>query len=183
MQGCRPGRLEGGSPKWEGFDPQRDVLQEGLGARLRTARPSGRVAERGRRRRYHVTKDSLLDEGNSYSREFELYVNELGRAISGDPRFYFKRGTRSVPGSILHLARPFSLRRVYDLLPRFTAKVVHTDIRVVETTRSTAVIEWRSATQLADIPVALRAVWLEMSCQACQGAYAVIPSLLQAWNA
>ncbi|MBL8112022.1 MAG: response regulator [Acidobacteria bacterium] len=159
-----------------------DVLQEGLEGAAREAALDRLVASLNAAipdRRYHVTKDSLLDEGNSYSREFELYVNELGRAISGDPRFYFKRGTRSVPGSILHLARPFSLRRVYDLLPRFTAKVVHTDIRVVETTRSTAVIEWRSATQLADIPVALRAVWLEMSCQAFQGAYAVIPSLLR----
>jgi len=129
-------------------------------------------------RRYHVTRESLRNEGNSYSREFELYVNELGRAISGDRRFYFKRGKRSVPGSILHLARPLSLRRIYDLLPRFTAKVVHTDIRVVETTRTTAVIEWRSASQLADIPEPLRPVWLAMSCQAFQGAYAVIPSLL-----
>lgn len=153
-------------------------------ARLATAREEALAALVNRLNaaiedpRDHVTAESLQKEGNAYSRELELLVNVLGREITGDPRFFFERGVRSVPASILHLARPLSLRRVYDLLPRFTAKVVDTDIRVIETTRSSATIEWRAASQLVDVPEELHPLWVRMSCQAFQGAYAVIPALL-----
>ena len=44
--------------------------------------------------RYHVTSETLLVDGNNYSREFELYVNELCREFAGVDYFYFTRGDR-----------------------------------------------------------------------------------------
>ncbi len=125
--------------------------------------------------RYRVSRDYLLDDGNYYSHEFNLYVNEFAREICGDPDFHFHRGLKSIPGALLALARPLSLRQIYALLPRLTAKVTEADFQVVSTTRSSAVIRWLPARQLAQLPPDLHLRYLNMACPAYQGVFGAVP--------
>ncbi len=125
--------------------------------------------------RYHVTRDYLLDESHYYSHEYNLYVNEFAREISGDPDFHFHRGLKSIPASIIKLVRPLSLRRVYALVPPLTAKVTEADLRVVSTGPNSAVLQWFPARQLAQLPASLHHRYLSMACQAYQGVFAAIP--------
>ena len=53
---------------------------------------------------------------------------------------------------MLQLARPFSLRQVYSLLPRFAAKFAATEFRVSRVTANSAVIQWHAASDLAQLP-------------------------------
>ncbi len=125
--------------------------------------------------RYHVTPDYLLNESNYYSHEFNLYLNEFAREITGDPSFHFHRGRRSIPPTILTLARPLSIRQIYALLPRFTARVTEAEFHVISTTSASAVIQWRPARQLAHLPPTLHRRYCHMACQAYQGVFAAIP--------
>ncbi len=127
--------------------------------------------------RDHVTRDYLLDEGNYYTHEFNFYVNEYARQISGDPDFFFHRGLRSVPLTLVALGRPLSLRQVYNVLPRFVAKIADTDIRVANVTGNTATIQWHPGRQFNVLPAALHQPYTYMSCGAYQGAFAVVPHL------
>ncbi len=128
--------------------------------------------------RYHVTSESLLVDGNNYSREFELYVNELCREFAGVEYFYFTRGTKVVPPSIAAIFRPFGLRQAYALIARATEKFLETDVRVVETTARSAVVRWYAASQADDVREELQERWLLLSCAAYQGTYASIPALI-----
>ncbi len=135
---------------------------------------------------HRVTAEMLLVEGNNYSHELELYVNELCRHLSGAEGFYFSRGIKIVPASVATIFRPFGLRQAYALVARATEKFVQSDVKVVETTARSAVIQWRADPQLGRIRPQLRRRWLQMSCAAYQGAYAAIPPLLHpglAWAA
>ena len=128
--------------------------------------------------RYHVTSESLLVEGNNYSREFDLYVNEICREFAGVEYFYFTRGAKVVPTSIAAVFRPFGLRQAYALISRATEKFIETDVRVVETTARSAVVRWYAASQADDVREELQERWLAFSCAAYQGTYASIPSLI-----
>ena len=142
-----------------------DALEE-LSRRLNEMLPSPQ---------YAINSSDLLNENVYYSHEFNLYVNELCSEISGDPDFYFHRGLRSIRASILHLGRPFTLRQVFNLVPRITAKVADADIRVIGTTSHSAILQWRPQHQLDQIPAQLHQRYLHMACPAYQGAYAVVP--------
>ncbi len=128
--------------------------------------------------RYHVTSESLLVDGNNYSREFELYVNELCREFAGVEYFYFTRGVKVVPPSIAAIFRPFGLRQAYSLIARATEKFLETDVQVVETTARSAVVRWYAASQADDVREELQERWLLLSCAAYQGTYASIPALI-----
>ena len=161
------------------------VLDEGeraARAEAVTARLLARLVERINRLtpdpRFHVTSESLLVEGNNYSREFELYVNEICREFAGVEFFYFTRGAKVVPPTIAAIFRPFGLRQAYSLLARATEKFVQTDVRVVETTARSAVVRWYAASQLGDLRDELQERWLVSSCAAYQGSYAAIPALI-----
>lgn len=127
--------------------------------------------------RYHVNSETLLVDGNNYSREFELYVSELCREFAGVDHFYFTRGVKVVPPSIAAVFRPFGLRQAYALVARATEKFIETDVRVVETTARSAVIRWYAASQIDDLREELQERWLLLSCAAYQGTYAAIPGL------
>lgn len=127
----------------------------------------------------HVSRDYLLNPRNYYSFEFVIYANELARQISGDMNWAFHRGMRSIPVSMLHLARPLSLQQVYSLLPRFVSMVVADEIRVVSTTPTSAVIQMDPRKQLAALPEVLHQRVQYTACQAYQGAFAVIPWVLR----
>jgi len=124
---------------------------------------------------YHLASSDLLNENVYYSHEFNLYVNELCSELSGDPDFYFHRGLRSIRASIIHLGRPFTLRQVFNLVPRITAKVADADMRVVGTTSHSAILQWRPQHQLEQIPQQLHTRYIHMACPAYQGVYAVVP--------
>ena len=137
------------------------------------ARLNAAIADPG----YHVTADYLFKEGNRYAVEFDAFLSEICRDISGDPRFHFNRGARSISASVLQLARPFSLRQVYSLLPRFAAKFAATEFRVSRVTANSAVIQWYAANDLAQLPPALHHLFLDYSCQYIQGTFSSIPQL------
>jgi two-component system sensor histidine kinase/response regulator len=124
---------------------------------------------------YHVTAGYLMNEGNSYSVEFDTFLSHICRKLSGDPRFHFNRGTRSIPTSVALLSRPFSLSQTYRMLPRFTAKLADTDLRVGTVTPTSAVIQWHSEKDLTRLPEALHKLFTELACQMAQGALASIP--------
>src|SRR5690606_22347618 len=75
--------------------------------------------------RCHVTREYLMNESHQYSYEFRLFVNEYCRILSGDPDFFFKSGSRSIPLSIARLIKPLGVQRVFDLVPRFTRSEEH----------------------------------------------------------
>ena len=56
--------------------------------------------------RYSVSREYLLNESNYYSHEFNLFLNEFARDISGDPSFHFHRGLKSIPAALVKLVRP-----------------------------------------------------------------------------
>ena len=128
--------------------------------------------------RYRVTTDYLLNESNNYSYEYRLFLAEYCRLLSGDEDFFFNLGRRSIPGSIVLLARPIGVRGTYAVLPRFTAKFVRTDLRVVGTTATTATVQWYGASQLVHVPEALHRRYIAYACAAYRGTFAAIPTAL-----
>jgi PAS domain S-box-containing protein len=126
---------------------------------------------------YRVSDSYLMNEGHTYSVEFDVFLSEICRDLSGDPLFHFNRGTRGAPASLVLLARPFSLSQVYRMLPRLASKLVDTDLRIVSVSSSSAVIRWHSAKDLARLPQALHRIFIEYSCPYIQGNLAAIPQL------
>ncbi len=125
--------------------------------------------------RYRVTRDYLLNESNYYSHEFNLYLNEFAREITGDPSFHFRCGLKSIPAALLRLAHPLTLRQIYTLLPWLTARVTEADFRVINTTSNSAVVQWHPARQLVQLPPALHQRYRHMACQAYRGVFAAVP--------
>src|SRR5699024_578061 len=60
-------------------------------------------------------------------------------------------------------------------LPRFTAKYVRTDLRVVRTEPTAAVVRWYAESQLAHVPPELHRRYVDYACQAYRGTFASIP--------
>ncbi|HEY73611.1 MAG: hypothetical protein DRI81_14765 [Chloroflexi bacterium] len=124
---------------------------------------------------YHVTGDYVLNAGNNYSVEFNTFLSEICRELSGEPDFHFDCGARSIPAVILALGRPLSLSQVYNILPRFSAKYASTDMRVIRASSNSAVIQWRGARDLELLPPALHPAFLYLSCRFISGTLASIP--------
>jgi len=127
--------------------------------------------------RFHLTREDLLDPSRYYSYEFNLFINDYARELSGDPNFYFRRGVHTVSGPIVALVRPLPLQQVYNLLPRFTAKLSAADVRVVHTTSNSALIRWYGRRQTDKMPHAVHRRYIRMACRAYQGAYAAVPQI------
>src|SRR5512136_2069910 len=127
--------------------------------------------------RYHVTVDYLMNEGHSYSVEFDTFMSHICRELSGDPQFHFNRGTRGTPASLVLLARPFSLSQTYRMLPRFATKLADIDLQVGTVTPTSAVLQWHGDDDLARLPQALHRIFIEVDCQYMQGAFAAVPRL------
>jgi PAS domain S-box-containing protein len=126
--------------------------------------------------RYHISANYLMNEGHSYSVEFDVYLSVICQELSGDPRFHFNRGLRGIPTAVALLSRPFSLSQVYRLLPRFAAKVADTDFKVISVSSNNAVIQWNPLKDLARLPTVLHQPFIEYSCQYIQGSLANIPA-------
>jgi len=126
---------------------------------------------------YHVTAEYLLREGNTYSYEFRLFVSEYCRAIAGDPDFFFNQGARSIPPSVSRLGRPLGMQRTYAVVPRLAAKFVKTDLRVISTAPTSAVVRWYGADQLEQIPPQHRVPYIRYACRTYQGVLASIPKV------
>ena len=173
LQALAGGRAEHEAP--EGLDPQEaaalveearaDVLDR-LIAMLNDAIDD---------ERYHLTPAYLLNESNSYSYEFRLFVAEYCRILSGDPDFFLNQGRRSIPNAIVQLSRPLGIRQTYAVLPRFAARYVKTELRVVRTDDRSAVVRWYAGSQLADVPPDLHHRYVDYACQTYRGTFASIP--------
>jgi predicted hydrocarbon binding protein len=125
--------------------------------------------------RYHVTADYLMNTAHSYSVEFSTFLGQICCELSGDPRFSFNVGARSISPSVALLVRPFSLSQTYRLVPRFTAKMADTDLRVGKVTPTSAEIQFHIERDLARLPAALHLVFTKSACESAQGALASIP--------
>jgi len=125
--------------------------------------------------RYHVTPAYLLNESHNYSYEFRLFVAEYCRLLSGEPEFFVNQGRRSIPNAIVQLSRPIGIRQTYAILPRFTAKYVQTDLRVVRTDSTSAIVRWYATSQLRLVPPDLHRRYIDYACQAYRGTFASIP--------
>ncbi len=124
---------------------------------------------------YHVSGDYVLNEGNNYSVEFNTFLSEICRELSGEPDFHFNCGAMSVPSMIVALARPLSLSQVYNLLPRFATKYASTDWRVIRVTSNSAIIQWHGARDLELLPPSLHPAFLYLSCRFISGTLASVP--------
>ena len=129
--------------------------------------------------RYHVTRDYLLNESNNYSYEFRLFVAEYCRALSGDELFFYHQGAQSIPGPIQLLTKPLGVRRSYAMMPRLIAKFVRTDLRVIETTDSTALIRWYGHDQIVELPPHQRSRYVRYACETYRGGLASVPSVIE----
>lgn len=127
-------------------------------------------------RRYHVTADYLLNEGNNYSYEFRLYVSEFARAISGDPRFFFDLGPRVIPSALGLMSRPLGTRGTYAILPRLVAKVIKTDLQIADLSDRSATVHWHAASQLKLVPQHLHQRYTRLACETYQGTFASVPT-------
>ena len=127
-------------------------------------------------RRYHVTADYLLNEGNNYSYEFRLYVSEFARAISGDPRFFFHQGPRVIPSALGLMSRPLGTRGTYAILPRLVAKGVQTDLQVADLSDDSATVHWFAASQLEQVPPRHHKRYTRLACEIYQGTFAAVPT-------
>jgi hypothetical protein len=130
--------------------------------------------------KFYINGSYPLNEGNSYSFEFDIFFSRICWELSGDTRFRFNTGSRSIPQAIAYLVRPFSLSQIYNLLPRFTAKFAATDIQPAKVTPTSAIIQWRCARELASMPEALHALFIRMYCEYIQGALSSIPKVVLA---
>ncbi len=127
--------------------------------------------------RYHVNLAYLINPGNAYTHEFNLFLNEAARDICGDPLFFFHRGQRSVPASIVRLARPFALEQAFRMMPRLATKVSDADLRVASVSTGFAEIQWHPERQLARLPKGIHRNYVAMACPAYQGVLSAIPVL------
>lgn len=128
--------------------------------------------------RYHISSEYLLNESHNYSYEFRLFVNEYCRILSGDPDFYFNCGSKSIPVAVIRLGKPLGVQRAFSVLPRFTAKFVKTDLRVLGTTPSSAVLQWYGRDQIDKVPGPHREAYIRYACKAYQGAFASMSNVL-----
>ncbi len=129
-------------------------------------------------RRYRITREYLLNPNNMYSYEFRLFVSEYCKVICGDEMFFRHAGEHSIPTAVGLLGKPLGIQRTYALLPKFTAKVVKTDLRVVQTGPTSALIQWNGASQANLVPAPHREAYIRFACQIYQGAYSAIPKIV-----
>jgi PAS domain S-box-containing protein len=127
-------------------------------------------------RNFHVTADYLMDEGHSYSAEFDAFLSEICRELSGDPHFHFNRGARTTPPApVVLFAKPFPLSQVYRMLPRLASKMADSDLRTVAVTDTSATVRWYTDKDRARLPRSLHRTFTWLACQHSQGSLAAIP--------
>ena len=126
---------------------------------------------------YHISPEYLLDEAHSYSTEFDAFLCEICRQMSGDPNYHFNRAIKTIPGSLAYLIRPFPLSQVYKMIPSLVSKIAEADMRPMQTRSGSAVIQYYARREMAELPENLRAIYLFSACQHAQGALAQIPRI------
>ena len=133
-----------------------------------------------RDKRFHVSREYLMNEGNYYSYEFRQYLIEYATLISGDENFSFNRSYKSIRSSAVRLFRPFSLRQIYTLLSPIMGRYTDSwEIKVVKTSKNSATIQmWVMAKYKERAGPYLHAC-NENDCLGMQGVLSAIPP---AWN-
>ncbi|MCP4544545.1 MAG: response regulator [Chloroflexi bacterium] len=134
-----------------------------------------------RDKRFHVSREYLMNEGNYYSYEFRQYLIEYAMLISGDENFSFNRSYKSIRSSAVRLFRPFSLRQIYTLLSPIMGRYTDSwEIKVVKTTKNSATIQmWVMEKYKEKAGLYLHAC-NENDCLGVQGVLSAIPPALNA---
>ena len=92
---------------------------------------------------YHVTPAFLKNTWHSYSCECGAYLYEFCQQLSGDQQFAFHSGKEKASPVMQVLARPFSLPQIYSMFPYFAEKYGALECRVVNVTRTSAILAMR----------------------------------------
>jgi signal transduction histidine kinase/class 3 adenylate cyclase len=126
---------------------------------------------------YHVTPEFLGNHWNSYGAEFVAYLREFCIILSGDPEFSFKVGREQHLALMIQiLARPFSLRQIYNTVPYFSAKFAKGALtETVKATSRYAIIrrKFTERTNLQYGPYRKRCA--DLICQAFKGTLIATP--------
>ncbi|MCK9485561.1 MAG: response regulator [Dehalococcoidia bacterium] len=130
--------------------------------------------------RDRVTAEMLLGNKNEYSLEFRLYAVEYARYLAGDDRFFFNVGVNSWPTRMRSFTRQLPVRHAFrvagGLIARVkissSARTVETEMRLVESNRGSAVVQWNADALIALVPEHLRERYLRFACPVHQGAMA-----------
>lgn len=97
-----------------------------------------------------VSRELLCRSDMHYSYEFHHLVNYYTRRLAGDEAIRH-RGENSIAPFLLRLARPLSLRRIYALIPIGARVVSKLDVRVVDATSYSAIVQWHPHMELAGL--------------------------------
>ncbi len=123
--------------------------------------------------RYHLTSDSLMKLGY-VSYDFSTLVRLLCEQIGEIPHFSFYHGNHLVR-NIAYMLRAFSVRQAYQVVPRFAAKFGEIDLRVLQTSASSAVVRWYpQGIERRSSPEFLQHSVIS-TCELAQGALAHLP--------
>lgn len=128
--------------------------------------------------RYRVTPSYLLEPSHRYSYEFWAFVIECCQVISGDADFASNHGALNIPREVVLLTRPLGLQRVYEVMPRLASMFTTTDLRVVRSDATSALIHWHTAQARALTPPEHLHAFVRHSCHAYQGTLAAVPEVL-----
>ncbi len=128
-------------------------------------------------RRFHLTVSYLQNPNNYYSYEFSLIVGSYARAISGDPNFFFNRGTWTTPSAIYWLTRPFSIAQVYEAIPRLLAPFARTKMQT-RVRGNRAWVQWWPTRERERLVPEYQPLYFGMGCEVYKGIFATIPSMV-----
>ncbi|MBP7693433.1 MAG: GAF domain-containing protein, partial [Anaerolineales bacterium] len=126
-----------------------------------------------------LTAEALRhSRGSHYTYEFGVYLQVLAQTLAGDPHFHFRRGARSQYPFLAQFLQSLNLAQAYRLLPALSRRVSDIDLEVEPNSPTSTLIRWRAARQLAELPAALHARFIHVSCQAIQGVFSQLPATL-----
>jgi len=126
--------------------------------------------------KFHFTRESLLDEMNWYSYECDKFILEYAKIITGDERFCYNRGMKTIRPHIARLIRPLTLQQIYRLMPRLATKYTGgAEAKVLKTTRNSAIIQMRILKEYDEAFGAYALSCRENVCQGWEGTLTAIP--------
>jgi signal transduction histidine kinase len=129
-------------------------------------------------RAYHVTIPFLMNQWNSYSYEFLMFLDCFCNQIADDPQFQFNLGAEKfIPPIIQTLARPFSVPQIYRMFGYFGEKYAPGSINfeVIEVTDSKAVLQISFTERIYRQFGPYRKACAFQVCQATKATLAAIP--------
>ncbi len=128
---------------------------------------------------HYITAEYLLNARNYYSYEFSLVLGEYAKAIAGEEDFYFKRGQRTIPASLVWVVRPFSVSQVYVAVPRLLSNFASTHITLIDSSPQRAVLRWKPTRELQQLSPQYGEAYIRMGSQVYRGMLSSIPQIIE----